>query len=469
MKRPVAVITALLLAKAAHAQVNTPAQTTAPAQPTGDATGQAPSATPGTQAGTPPTSAPPPAAQLPVNETAPGQPPANAPALIPPLDPMRPERAATPAPVEAKPAAANTEFRLKAAGPMKIETPDVTLKFGFLLQPQFESVGDPALTGMSNNLFVRRARIIVGATLFKNFEFFLDTDYPDLFKPTKVTAADGTVTYPKATPGMNIQDAFGTAKLIGDALKVDLGYMLPAGAHNALQGATSLYSWDYFTNSFRHSNVFSSTSNPIGRDTGIALRGLLLNDIIEYRIGWFQGKRVNAGTEVNAHNMFRVAGRIQINLLDPETGFFYAGSYLGAKRVLSFGVGYDAQDGYHHSFGDGILDMPLGPGVLTAQADVSHWNGGTWVDLPRQSALMAEAGYLINDIKLSPIGRYEQRWVDRQTAAVPDEARVGGGLAFWPYGHNINLKAFYMRVIPTAPKPAHDYNQVVVQAQFFIF
>ena len=92
-----------------------------------------------------------------------------------------------------------------------------------------------------------------------------------------------------------------------------------------------------------------------------------------------------------------------------ETGFCYAGSYLGTKRVLSFGVSYDFQDGYHHSSGDGILDLPLGPGVLTAQADVSHWNGGTWVDLPRQSAFMSEVGYLFDAANLSPIFRFERR------------------------------------------------------------
>jgi hypothetical protein len=366
--------------------------------------------------------------------------------------------------MEAKPVVAEGP-RPAPAGPMKIELPNATLKFGFLLQPQFESVGSPSLNGMSHNMFVRRTRIIIGATLFKNFEFFFDSDYPNLFRAANNTPDDPNA---KLTPGMNIQDAFATAKALGDALKIDVGYMLPPGAHNALQGATSLYSWDYFNNSFRHSNVFVSTADPIGRDAGVQLRGLVLNDIIEYRVGLFQGRRENVNTtDVAARNMFRVAGRLQINLLDPETGFFYAGTYLGAKRVLSLGASYDFQDDYRHAGGDGLLDMPVGPGVLTAQANVSFWNGGNWVNLPRQTALMGEAGYLINAINLSPIARYEQRWVDNQTPAVPDEIRVGGGLAFWPYGHNINVKAFFTRVMPTPS--IHDYNQVNVQAQFFIF
>lgn len=492
MKKTVAAISALLLAPAAHAQINQaatqhdaqhPAATApatapapAPAQPTNSATGATATGTTSASAaetGNTNTAIPsPPASEPPVRDTNATQGTGVSAAAPPPATVYQPGAPATPAPIEAAPAPVEQGPRPAPAGPMKIETPNATLKFGFLLQPQFESVGHAALNGMSNNIFVRRTRIILGATLFKNFEFFFDSDFANLFRAVNNTNTPAIEPNNKATPGMNVQDAFATAKFLGDAIKLDIGYMLPPGAHNAMQGATSLYSWDYFTNSFRHSNVFQSSADPIGRDAGVELRGLVLNDIIEYRVGLFQGKRDNVSTtEVSAHNMFRAAGRLQINLLDPETGFFYAGTYLGAKRILSLGVSYDFQDDYRHSSGDAFLDMPLGPGVITAQADVSHWNGGSWVNLPRQTALMGEAGYLINAINLSPIARYEQRWVDNAAPAVaavaPDEIRVGGGLAFWPYGHNINVKAFYTRVMPTPS--VHDYNQVNVQAQFFIF
>ena len=68
----------------------------------------------------------------------------------------------------------------------------------------------------------------------------------------------------KNTPGMNIQDAFATAKPFGDVFKVDAGYMLPPLAHNAIQGAGTLYSWDYFANSFR------STANTLFGLVGFA-------------------------------------------------------------------------------------------------------------------------------------------------------------------------------------------------------
>jgi len=351
------------------------------------------------------------------------------------------------------------------AGPLAIKTPNATFKLGFLLQPQYEIVGSPTLNRGSQNLFVRRTRILFGATLFKNFDFFLDTDYPNINRAPNAGTGEPN---PKATPGMNVQDAFATVKALDDVIMIDLGYMLPPLAHNALQGATSLYGWDYFSNSFRHSNVFGSTTDPIGRDSGAQLRGLLFGGILEYRVGLFQGRREPASTQsVASRNFFRAAGRVQLNLLDAETGFFYAGSYLGKKRILSFGVSYDFQDDYHHSSGDGLLDIPLGPGVLTAQVDASHWNGGSWVNMPNQTALMAEAGYLFDAANLSPILRFEKRWVNNETAAVPDETRFGGGLAFWPYGHNVNVKAFYTRVMPTPS--VHDYNQVNIQTQFFVF
>jgi hypothetical protein len=37
-----------------------------------------------------------------------------------------------------------------------------------------------------------------------------------------------------------------------------------------------------------------------------------------------------------------------------------------------------------------------GTGWVTAQADLAQWNGGTYIAaLPKQTALMAEAGYRI--------------------------------------------------------------------------
>jgi hypothetical protein len=272
---------------------------------------------------------------------------------------------------------------------------------------------------------------------------------------------------------MNIQDAFVTYKPMGDMLKIDAGYMLPPLAHNAVQGATTLYMWDYFFYTFRSGNAFNSSGNPVGRDAGVELRGLVAGGLVEYRLGLFQGLRQpQSATESVSRNFFRATGRVQVNLMDPETGFFYAGTYLGTKKVLSIGGSFDLDDtgdtdAYKYFAGDVFVDLPFGPtGVLTAQVNVAYWNGGTTIMAltPKATAIMGEAGFLIGGIRLSPIIHAEHLFVSGDNN---DDTYVGGGLAWWPYGHNTNLKAFYTyRKAQAATNGGSQFN---VQWQLYFF
>ena len=115
-----------------------------------------------------------------------------------------------------------------AASSFKIESPTGSLKIGLLAQPQFEALGSPTLDSLSGNFFIRRTRLIVGGTLFKSFEYFFQTDFPNLLKAG--TAGDPLT---KNSPGLNIQDAVFTWKAMGDMLKVEMGFILPPMSHNA--------------------------------------------------------------------------------------------------------------------------------------------------------------------------------------------------------------------------------------------
>lgn len=397
----------------------------------------------------------------------------------PPADTAAPPAALPPAPpVDASPMAP-PPAPPPAAGPpsFKIEAgPGNTLKLGLLLQPQFQSLGNFGLSGNSYNLFIRRTRFIAGGTVLGMFDYFFETDYPNLFiaENEGPTAAGAPAATTKNTPGMNIQDAFITWKPLEgpmkDYFKIDAGYMLPPLAHNALQSAGTLYSWDYFMYSFSYlgTGLFGATANPAGRDLGVEARGLVADGRLEYRIGLFQGTRnpeqpVAAPTTVGANNFFAVAARLQLNLLDAEPGFFYAGTYLGKKKILSFGVSGETQDPFHYYYvaGDGFVDLPVGPGVFTAQVNVAHWNGGTFIPtLPKQTALMSEIGYNFNTL-ISPIARVEYLW------GPANGYHIGGGLALWAFGHTSNLKLFYTRNWEQGT--LHADNQVNLQWQLFFF
>jgi len=402
-------------------------------------------------------------------------PPAPPPPAPPPPAP-EPAPAAAPSPIAPDTAAPATFESLK----VESKNGSATLKIGLLLQPQFEALesSNAAYDGISNNLFLRRTRLLVGGTLFKNFEYFFDTDTPNLFKAdtaitTGMNPAPGTGT--KNGFGMGVQDAMATWKAYEDYIKVDAGYMLTPGSHNALQGAGTLLGLDYFANTFNHQSVFNNAGGaPAGRDAGVEVRGLLLDNHIEYRAGLFQGLRkpgelppmAGGQGQVASQNMFRFAGRLQINIFDAETGFFYAGTYRGKKKVLSVGAALDMQSGYHHWAVDGFLDMPVGPGTLTAQVNFNKWNGNTFVALANQTAIAAEAGYIFA-YPIGPIFKFEQ-----QNIADSDQAntRFGGGVGWFPYSHNINLKAFFTSInAKPAMGDSYSYKQWQLQWQLYFY
>lgn len=426
----------------------------------------------------------------------PGAPAGAPPVVVEPAVPPAPPLSITAAPEMAAPTMVAAPLPppppAKTISPVKIDSPSTTIKFGLLAQPQYEALGSVGADKMSQNMFLRRTRLLVGGTLFGVVDYFIDTDSANLFKTNQVAGSTSTATPPvttppttsaKVPPGMVVQDIFVTYKGLGDVLKVDAGYMLPPLAHNALQGAGSLLSLDYFTYSFQHSTAaqgfFGASGSSVGRDTGIQLRGLVLDGHLEYRAGLFQGVRnaptaadaaTGAAAQVGARNMFRATARVQVNFLDAEPGFFYAGTYFGAKKILSIGASADIQEHYTYWAADGFADLPVGPGVVTAQVNFAQWNAGDKTDLlggaiiPKQTAFMGEAGYTISGIHISPIVRYDQLWTK---ATGGDQKRIGGGVAFWPYLHNSNLKVFYTRLINEGAP--HGANQINLQWQVYFF
>jgi hypothetical protein len=393
---------------------------------------------------------------------------------------------ATAPPAPPPPARTRAEDFAPVVSSVGVESPNVSLKIGMLLQPQYQFLGDNSLTGQAQDVYIRRARIILGGTLLGAVDYFFDTDYPDLFL-SRASVGSPSVKY---TPSMSIQDAFLTAHPYGNRVMVDAGYFLPPMAHNAVQSAATLFGWDYFRYSFQHDQAFGSPQNltppttPAGRDTGVQLRGLLLGGHLEYRIGMFQGLRgAKTTSATGAQNDFRVTSRIQVNLLDAETGFFYAGTYLGRKRIVSIGASYDFQNSFSKDYlylaGDVFVDLPLGPGVLTAQLNVAHWNGHSFIPvvavtgqtgvvLQAQTAVMGEAGFTFFAARLSPMVRFEHL----AGPMLPAQDRYGAGLAFWHWGHTSNVKAFYTRVTqqPLAGGPPyHSANQFNLQWQLYFF
>ncbi|HXU81989.1 MAG TPA: porin [Polyangia bacterium] len=367
----------------------------------------------------------------------------------PPPDQMPPVDTAAPPPADQPPAPPPASL-----GGLKIDGNGASLKLGILFQPSYEvASGSLASTQTVSHFFVRRMRLMAALTLGTQFEFFADTDAPNIGRNANVAP----------TAGMAMQDAFMTWKPM-DEFKLDGGMMLIPFSHNSVQGATTLYAWDYFASSFNQSAGFG---NFAGRDVGLQARGLVIGHL-EYRLGVFTGSRPVPPAGASRAEM-RIAARVQYNLFDPETAFFYAGTYGGTKKVVSLGAAVDHQDSYTAFGVDGFVDLPVGADVLTAQAAFLHYDAGTpgWIAVPKQNDVIVEAGYRLSALKISPIVRFEDQFF---AAAAPGAAstsilRISAGLAWWPMGHNLNVKLFYTYVKP----PTNPFNQLNLQVQLYVF
>lgn len=341
---------------------------------------------------------------------------------------------------------------------LKLELDNGTsIRFGALTQLQYEAAGDYAGQDVAQNIYMRRMMLLLGGNILKDFEYFIDTDFVDMLK---ANTKDGI----KSGPGFSLKDVLMTWKAAGDALRIDGGLMLPPLSRTSLQGAPFLLGLDFFANAYTHAAAFGNSSNSFGRDMGLQLRGLVLKDRLEYRLGVFQGKRNAADAKhVASNNAPRVAGRVSVNLLDPENVFFLRGTYLGEKRIASLGGYFDVQHadaGTYRSWGADLLVDVAG---VTVQADYVHRHGGSFVKLSKSDVVMVEGGYLIRALMLTPIARVERRWGSGTTI---DETDIGGGLSWFVFNHSSNLKVYYIRGVRDI---GQDYDQFNAQWQLFFY
>jgi hypothetical protein len=123
-------------------------------------------------------------------------------------------------------------------------------------------------------------------------------------------------------------------------------------------------------------------SGPFGRDQGVSLWGQVLGGKFKYYVGAYGLDNQS----MNATPM--VAGRLCLNLLDPEPGYTHQSAYHGDKDILAIGVGGQYQKGASVTVipaavpelevgdlkvvtFDGLFDKKFGSHVVTAEASAT--------------------------------------------------------------------------------------------------
>ena len=333
--------------------------------------------------------------------------------------------------------------------PWKFTTAEgnASVSFGFLAQPQFESLENSAGTGNANNLFLRRLRLIAGGKVGSKLSFFIDSDSPNLGK--------------RREDGERISEFFVQDAILSYAFRpeftLDGGMLLIPVSHNSGQSAASLLPIDYGPYSFLASEP---TCSKVGRDYGLQARGYIKKHF-EYRLGVFRGD-----TDTDAGFPYRTLARFVWYPLEADTGFFYAGTTHGQKRIIGIGASFDRQAHYTANAVDLFIDLPLRSGdAVTVQTDFIRYDGATTFPcLPKQNAWLLEGSYYLRKPKLAPFVQYASR--DYTHPDSSDDSRIQGGLAYWILGHKLNIKAGIGRIFKNG---AADRTQFVIQTQLFYY
>jgi len=349
-----------------------------------------------------------------------------------------------------------------ALGQAQIKVNDnVNIKFGILLQPQVDWLSSPTVDGSySQNLQVRRLRLVVGGQVAKNVFFYLDTEN------SRLGGTSGTTTGTKViSTGFQVLTAVAEWR-IAKEFNLQGGLILVPQSREALKSSSNYFFLDSDPYAYTQTTALGGTG---GRDAGFQLRGYFVDDRLEYRFGAFQGNR-NASSSTNAasNNSFRYMGRLQYNFLDTEVYNMpsYGGGYLGTKKILALGASYDTQSDYSGYTFDLCADLPTSFGSVMSTLQYTHADGGVYLPaLPKEDWYQAELALYAKSVKVGPYFRF-----DRRNYAAPNnpknESRYAVGLGWFPYGYNFNVKAGWAHL---EPNTGLTQNQFTVQFQVFYF
>jgi hypothetical protein len=212
----------------------------------------------------------------------------------------------------------------------------------------------------------------------------------------------------------------------------------------------------------------------VGRDDGVVVWGVPWRGRLQYRLGVMEGVEGQA----NPGDSLRLAGRLSVNLLEAETAWFNRGTYLGEKRVLAFGLGFDRQTGlvlegtertYRAWTADAFLDHPIGRGALTIEASYTDAEGlpqglafaGLAAGADARTAYV-QAGYLLpwtlGPGRIQVYGRTEHVLVE----GTEDASLPSAGLSYFVRGHDLKVSVDWSRST-RGTRPAS--NALTLQAQ----
>jgi hypothetical protein len=293
---------------------------------------------------------------------------------------------------------------------------------------------------------------------------------------------DITVSEPRRE--FDVLDAFVTADVAG-ALRLRAGLTKDPLVREHNEGC-------FFPLSADRSPFVYTPLPRLSRDAGVVVWGNALGERVQYRLAAMKGN--DDGTE--PRSSLRYTARGHLTLLEPEASLVYRGTYLGERRVLTVGGGYQVEpDAVYGNVGaqtlarayrawsvDGFFEYPVAVGTFTISSaylrtdfDGAHEGGDPD---PRSVGLTGEkrgwyakAGYLLPGKlwkgRLQAYGRHE-RWRFAELSEIANQQIrwSAAGLNYYLRGQDLRLTLEYARNdFATEDASSRDFVQVMAMMQ----
>ncbi len=339
---------------------------------------------------------------------------------------------------------------------------DKWINLGMRLQIWYQAVdteNDPAV----NDFMIRRPYFYIQGQLHPHITFYTHIAGDRIGQDGLDSAGLGLGS------GLAIRDGW-VAYSPADEFKVQAGRMyIPFTRAFGTESTFALLSLDlpYEQGGVRGGCFFPSK---VGRDDGVVAWGNLADGLVQYRFGLFEGQKAPENHDRN----LRTSGRVSVSLLDPEKAWFNQGNYLGNKKVLSLGFGFDRQadirwnpDGPINDYAawtaDLFFDHPVGEGSVVLE--------GAYLDIQNAQTLgdaknyYIQTGYLLpkfsESFRIQPYVKFEKtNRIDR-----PDSAYVSGGANLFFQKHDLKLVFDFTKVSHESGFADDDKSLFTVQFQ----
>jgi hypothetical protein len=244
---------------------------------------------------------------------------------------------------------------------------------------------------------------------------------------------------------------------VNDFINVWAGRMLPPSDRANLSGPYYQNSWNYPV----HANLYPAIY--AGRSNGAAYWGQAGGGIFKWQLGMF---------DLTGTDRPLAAGRLVLNFLDPEPGYYNSSTYYGEKDVLAVGVTGQYQKNGNTTLGTGLdgtaasVDLLLekrlgGSGTLSVEGAYYNFEG-----TDQGSSFWGLLGYLAPGKQgigtLQVVARLQRLYPD----GGGDYSTFDAGLHYIMNGHAARAALNYQVVQDHA---VFDTNQVVTlggQLQF---